>query len=153
MKRIASCLCEKLCLSHEGEVTQSSICHCHACQKRSGSVYGAQVLLPKSETTISGPEAIYEHVSDEGNVVRFHFCPTCGGTLYWEITAYPKHCVAAVGCFADKDFPAPGDGSVGNEGFEDLPRQTGDVLIVAKAGQQTRHLDRNFEEVVDSVVT
>lgn len=107
MKRTATCLCEKLNLVHEGEISKSSMCHCYSCQRRTGSVFGAQVVLPKTETTINGTHEVYEHTSDEGNIVRFHFCPTCAATLFWEITSYPDHYVAAVGCFADKDFPAP----------------------------------------------
>jgi len=41
-KRQAACSCGKLSAAAEGDPIRISICHCHACQRRTGSVFGAQ---------------------------------------------------------------------------------------------------------------
>ena len=42
MTRQASCSCEQLRLSAEGEPVRISVCHCLACQRRTGSAFGFQ---------------------------------------------------------------------------------------------------------------
>ena len=39
--------------------------------------------------------------------LTFHFCPTCGSTVYWEGEGFPGYVVVAIGNFADPNFPAP----------------------------------------------
>lgn len=46
----------------------------------------------------------YRH---SGNEITFHFCPSCGATLYWRIAALPDDLIVATGTFADPKFPAP----------------------------------------------
>jgi len=37
-----------------GEPIRVSICHCLACQRRTGSVFGAQARFPQEAVTVSG---------------------------------------------------------------------------------------------------
>lgn len=37
----------------------------------------------------------------------YHFCPTCGSTVYWDITVAPDIIGIAVGSFTNPTFPAP----------------------------------------------
>jgi hypothetical protein len=39
--------------------------------------------------------------------IRFHFCPDCGSSVFWEGDRSPTTFGIAVGCFADPEFPAP----------------------------------------------
>lgn len=66
-----------------------------------------QARFPAGAVTISGVHKAYEHVGDSGNKADFHFCPVCGGTLWYH--ALPDRALYAipVGAFADKDFPMP----------------------------------------------
>jgi len=41
------------------------------------------------------------------NALTFHFCPTCGSTVYWEGEGFPGFVAVAIGTFADPNFPAP----------------------------------------------
>ena len=55
---------------------------------------------------LAGSSTIYErHV--EGRRLSFHFCPTCGSTVYWEAENHPGRYGIAVGAFADPHFPRP----------------------------------------------
>jgi hypothetical protein len=84
------------------------MCHCRACQKRSGSVYGVQARFPRHQvTSIAGQATQFTRAAESGNSVTFHFCPFCGSTVYWELSGYPEVIAIAVGAFADPHFPEP----------------------------------------------
>ena len=42
-----------------------------------------------------------------GLEVTYHFCPTCGSTLYWVIAGDPPLVGMAAGNFVEDDLPAP----------------------------------------------
>lgn len=105
--RQATCSCGQLRLIAEGEPVRVSICHCLACQQRTGSTYGAQARFPADHVQIEGESREYLRVADSGNPVSFHFCPACGSTVYYYIHDDPDVMAVAVGAFADPDFPRP----------------------------------------------
>ena len=106
--RTAACSCGQLTLTTRAEPIRVSICHCHACQRRTGSVFGAQATFPKSSVTISGESSQYLRVGDEGSKVIFSFCPKCGATVHYSVEGYDEENIAVpVGAFADPSFPAP----------------------------------------------
>lgn len=107
MERQASCSCGRLQVLCTGDPVRISICHCLACQRRTGSIFGAQARYARSQVRLVGRAQTYERIGDSGGRVTFHFCPTCGTTVYWDLQALPDHIVVAVGAFADPNFPAP----------------------------------------------
>jgi hypothetical protein len=58
-------------------------------------------------SSITGERTQFTRRADSGNAVTSSFCPHCGSTVYWELSAYPEVFAIAVGSFADPDFPAP----------------------------------------------
>jgi hypothetical protein len=109
MKQTASCCCGQLKLTYEGEITKTSMCHCHECQKRTGSVFGVQTRLDRSKAAIEGKSTEYSRVGDSGGRIRFHFCPFCGSTVFWyiDVDGYFESVCVAVGSFASPSLPAP----------------------------------------------
>jgi hypothetical protein len=105
--RLASCSCGKLTVSTRGEPVRVSICHCLACQKRTGSVFGAQARFPADAVIAGGVSKEYARVGDDGGSARFHFCPECGATVFYRLDAVPGVVAIPVGAFADPDFPQP----------------------------------------------
>lgn len=105
--RLASCSCGKLTISTQREPTRVSICHCIACQKRTGSVFGVQARFPADAVTIEGPSTEYVRIGDEGGTARFYFCPECGSTVFYRLEAMPGVVAVPVGAFADPGFPPP----------------------------------------------
>lgn len=105
--RLASCSCGKLTVSTRGEPVRISICHCLECQKRTGSVFGAQARFPAEAVIIEGPSTEYVRIGDEGGSARFHFCPVCGCTVFYRPDAVPGVVAVPVGVFADPGFPQP----------------------------------------------
>src|SRR5262249_22791602 len=107
MTRTASCCCGQLKLTCEGEPVRVSMCHCLACQQRTGSVFGVQARYPRDKVRISGASTTYMRTGDSGGHASFHFCPTCGSTAYWEHDGLPGFIAVAVGAFADPSFGPP----------------------------------------------
>jgi hypothetical protein len=105
--RTATCRCGLLSAICKGEPVRVSVCHCYDCRKRSGSAFAVQARFPADAVTISGEHKVYVHAGGSGNTAEFHFCPVCGGTLWFH--ALPDRALYAipVGAFADKDFPTP----------------------------------------------
>ncbi len=83
------------------------MCHCLACQKRTGSIFGVQARWPADRVTIKGRAQAYVRVGDEGTAATFRFCPTCGDTVYYENEVMPGLIAVPVGAFADPTFPPP----------------------------------------------
>jgi hypothetical protein len=104
--RHAACSCEQLRLTVEGEPVRVSICHCLACQRRTGSVFGVQARFDAEQVTTEGVSRQYIRVSDSGEAV-FHFCPECGATVFYTAEALPGFVAVPVGAFADPSFPSP----------------------------------------------
>lgn len=105
----ASCCCGQLKLSYEGEIEKSSICHCYACQKRTGSAFGVQGRVDKNKVSISGEVSSYTRVGDGGCTIEYGFCPECGTTVYWTID-YPDFLNSisiALGTVDNHKIPAP----------------------------------------------
>lgn len=106
--RIASCSCGQLRVTVNAEPVRVSVCHCLACQRRTGSVFGAQARFPRAAVEISGTSTEYVRTGDAGSRVSFNFCPTCGATVYYSVADYDVDNIAIpVGAFADPSFPAP----------------------------------------------
>lgn len=106
--RTASCSCGQLTATAVGDPIRVSICHCLACQRRTGSVFGAQARFPATSVTINGQSREYVRTGDSGGRAHFHFCPTCGATVYYTLAGSPETIAIPVGAFADPAFPTPG---------------------------------------------
>lgn len=107
VNRVASCSCGQLSITTSEEPLRVSVCHCLACQRRTGSVFAAQARFRRSAVQITGSSSAYARVGDEGGKAIFHFCPQCGATVYYEIEGAPEHVAVPVGAFAEPGFPAP----------------------------------------------
>lgn len=105
--RRASCCCGRLAVVCNGEPVRVSICHCLACQQRTGSAFGVQARFRREQVAIVGQALDYVRAGDEGPGARFRFCPACGSTVYWEMVGVEDVLVVAVGAFADPTFSPP----------------------------------------------
>jgi len=103
----AACSCGELRVSVEGEPVRVSVCHCLACQRRTGSAFGFQARFSGGDASISGESREFVRISDHGERRNFHFCPRCGATVYYLDPAEPEVIAIPVGAFADPEFPPP----------------------------------------------
>ena len=105
--RTASCSCGQLQAHVTADPTRISVCHCLACQRRTGSVFGAQARFPAESVTVAGGSKEFVRVGDEGTRSTFRFCPDCGSTVYWTSEGLENSIAVPIGAFADPRFPSP----------------------------------------------
>jgi hypothetical protein len=105
--RQASCSCGQLRLTAEGEPVRISVCHCLACQRRTGSAFGFQARFPTERVRVEGASSEYIRLSDAGETWSFHFCPECGATVFYTGASQPGLVAVPAGAFADPAFPPP----------------------------------------------
>ena len=84
-----------------------SMCHCLACQRRTGSAFGIQARWPKDRIDVTGRCTEYVRISDAGEERTFRFCPDCGATVFWTTEGWPDSIAVPIGAFADPSFPQP----------------------------------------------
>src|ERR1700753_2390407 len=105
--REASCSCGQLRLTVSGDPLRVSVCHCLACQRRTGSAFGVQARFPREAIRIEGWCMQYGRTGDSGSPRTFPVCPECGATVYLQPEGLPDAIVVPVGAFADPTFPEP----------------------------------------------
>lgn len=106
--RTATCACGQLGVEVEGEPVNITACNCSLCQKRAGAPFGLGSYWERSQVkAYLGESKVYRRSSDSGRTVEHHFCPTCGGNVYWYPELVPNLVGVAVGCFDDPSFPPP----------------------------------------------
>lgn len=103
--REASCWCGGLVVAMRGEPMLVSTCCCTRCQRRTGSFYGVTVYYrPDQLARRRGEARTFHH--PEGSTT-FHFCPTCGSSVWWVPDAEEDVIGVAGGAFADPELPMP----------------------------------------------
>jgi hypothetical protein len=106
--REASCSCGQLRVDVSGPVKRVSICHCLACQRRTGSPFGQQARFDADSVEVHGRATEYVRRSDEDGEARiYRFCPECGSTVFYTFERSPELVAIPVGAFADPSFPPP----------------------------------------------
>ena len=104
--RTASCCCGQLSIQVEGEPRGVGVCHCFACQQRTGSVFAALAGF-SGPFRVSGKATEYVRTGDQGAQFRFRFCPVCGSTVFHTEEGVDGGVSVAVGAFRDPNFPPP----------------------------------------------
>jgi hypothetical protein len=105
--RIASCSCGQLTVTTTEDPIRVSVCHCLACQRRTGSVFGVQARFRRECIDIRGQSKQYVRVGDAGSKATVNFCPNCGATVYYTFGGREEDFAVPVGAFAEPGFPAP----------------------------------------------
>ncbi|OWQ93519.1 aldehyde-activating protein [Roseateles aquatilis] len=106
--RTASCSCGQLRIVVQGEPLGTGLCHCLACQRRTGSVFAALAAF-KEPYDVVGIATDYVRTGDQGAQFRFRFCPVCGSNVFHTEEGVEGSVAVAVGAFGDPDFPPPED--------------------------------------------
>lgn len=103
----AQCQCGQLSVLLPSTQAKVAICHCIACQRRSGSPFGVVAYYPQGELSIQGEAKNFERPTDEGNKLANFFCPACGSTVYVRSGKHPMFIGVPIGAIADPHFQAP----------------------------------------------
>lgn len=103
----ATCRCGQLAVRVSGEPLRVSVCHCHECQRRSGSAFAWQARWPADAVQVSGESKSWQSSGESGAAATFNFCPHCGSTLFYTNAGLTDQIAVAVGGFAGQPQPAP----------------------------------------------
>jgi hypothetical protein len=105
----ATCACGQAAITVNAMPTMHGVCHCTNCKRRTGSAFGISAYFDKTAVTaFTGQTKVYAfHHAAQNHEQKRHFCPDCGTTLFWYLTALPEKIGIAGGCFADEGLPEP----------------------------------------------
>ena len=104
----AACSCGRLRIKLEGEPQIVSSCHCLACQRRTGALFGSNAFFARSQqVAVEGESRTWSRLGESGATLTFRFCPNCGSTVFWENQGLPDMICVAIGAFADPSFAPP----------------------------------------------
>jgi hypothetical protein len=108
--RTAACSCGQLQIEVQGQPSGVGVCHCLACQRRTGSVFAALASFAPPYH-VSGRATEYRRRGDQGGQFIFRFCPVCGTNLFhtevFDDGSEEQGVGVAVGAFADPAFAPP----------------------------------------------
>ena len=82
-------------------------CSCLDCQRRSGSAFSYSAFFSESAVKIGGEPTRWRSSSKASRWSETNFCPRCGVSVFVRLEALPGVVCVPVGCFSDRDFPAP----------------------------------------------
>jgi hypothetical protein len=106
--RKASCACKSLQVAVKGEPRNVYACSCLECQRATGSAFAYRAVFATAMVdSISGQRSKWRRSSDSGRWVEQTFCPVCGTLVYMEAEGLKDAISVSVGCFEERDFPAP----------------------------------------------
>ena len=101
------CLCGAVRYTAEAEAASATVCHCRDCQKFTGSVFAALIMVPKAVLTLTGPVKTFTGVGGSGKPILRHFCPECGSSIAEEPGTRPGMVILTVGTFDDPSVATP----------------------------------------------
>lgn len=82
-------------------------CHCHYCQRWSGSAFSQQAVAPAGALTATGPIVEYAYDTNIGATSTHRFCGTCHGRLWNTNTRLPGYVVLRAGTLDSSDTLVP----------------------------------------------
>jgi len=89
MKYSGGCSCGAVKYETSAEPVLQGNCHCHECQRMTGSGYSATLFFPADAVNVSGEVRSYSRIGNSGKEVGRSFCPTCGSQLFSQAGVMP----------------------------------------------------------------
>lgn len=107
IQRTARCACGSAKVVVAGDPYRVLGCYCNYCQRATGTSHRIAAWFKDDQVvSIEGKTNIFND-SERSKGIDFHFCPTCGTTLFWTFNHVSGYHAIAVGCFNDPGFPKP----------------------------------------------
>jgi len=101
------CLCGKVRYKADTDPIVSCVCHCHNCQKASGSAFSIVVAVSEQALYVQGELKTYEDIADSGNLNLRSFCPVCGSRVLDKSEAAAGILMLQVGTLDDPSWVKP----------------------------------------------
>lgn len=81
------CACGSVRLAISGEPVATRQCWCRQCQQIAAGGPTTNAIFKAEDVSITGPLAHGGWTAASGNMLTFHFCPSCGTQIYGQSTA------------------------------------------------------------------
>ncbi len=95
------CLCGKIRYHADAEPAFVGLCHCHDCQKFTGSAFAVVIGLPKTALKVTGSLKAFTKQGGSGKPITRLFCPECGASVMDEADAAPGIAMIGAGTLDD----------------------------------------------------
>jgi hypothetical protein len=103
-KLTGHCLCGSVTYTADSDPLITAICHCHNCQRQTGSTYSLVVAVPRASVTLEGTTiATFDTVTEStGTPSHRRFCSNCGSPLVTFADAAPDLAFIKAGTLDDR---------------------------------------------------
>lgn len=78
------CLCGKVRYTVQAEPVFHALCHCRDCQRFTGSAFVSAIQVPRDGVHVEGELRTVDITGGSGQIIRRHFCPQCGSSVFGE---------------------------------------------------------------------
>ena len=102
-----SCQCGAVTYTLHAEPLFTYACHCHSCQKRTGSAFSMGLVMPLEALEMQGELTPWQRVSEQGHTNTRYSCAACGNILYGIGDSSPQLAKLQAGTLADTRKVAP----------------------------------------------
>jgi len=83
------CLCGDVRYLISNDPVVTSICHCHQCQKQTGSAFVEVVAVKEGDFSVQGTLQTFTYSGDSGRKKHSKFCPRCSTVVFMEAEGFP----------------------------------------------------------------
>ena len=101
------CHCGAVRYKCTGEPELTFFCHCHDCQRTTGSTFSMEMMVDDQFFEIKGSLGSYVVTGDSGKPVTRWFCSICASGIYLEGEADPGYVFLKVGSLDDASWVTP----------------------------------------------
>ena len=82
LPQLGGCVCGRVRYRLNAAPLLAYACHCHDCQKRSGSAFGLTVVVRTADVAMDGALEVVVLPTPSGRNVEQHLCATCRCRIY-----------------------------------------------------------------------
>lgn len=101
------CFCGGVRYRVAGAPLMAHVCHCHLCQKRSGSAFSMMVMVRTADLTVEGVLRTSRRITARGREVDDSACPDCGAYLLACAPSAPDYTTLRAGTLDDASWVNP----------------------------------------------
>jgi hypothetical protein len=101
------CVCGQLRYALTGAPLLAYACHCHDCQKRSGSAFTLSVVIRTADLQVSGEVQAHRYSGPNGRELEHSSCPQCLVRVWVYALAAPDYASVRAGSFDDTSWIVP----------------------------------------------
>ncbi|MCB1853326.1 MAG: GFA family protein [Halieaceae bacterium] len=149
MQATGGCQCGQVRYVLAGESLMIYACHCHDCQRRTGSAFSEGMLIAAEQLALEGELTSWQRIADSGVEKTRHSCASCGNIMYGTAANMPGLMLLQAGTLDDTRAVQP-DVHIwlqsaqqwvavqpGVPGWQTQPDDMADMLRAAQAYRQS----------------